>query len=323
MKSSIFHPGPPIHFLNPSAGKAPPALDPANEYRRLLSDKMLDALVKTPDQNGMDAIVHFIGIGESGCAANAHIQNHYHQVCMPAAKGDIYLSSLQSGEMPRVSTGWFSNRSFPAVLILTVDPGDQAGMQLAVAAGRYGVRNRIPTILVQTANNANPNSLQQAAHAVCTATGAADLASSLETGVREQQTLTALTALLLFPAFVCIEFYEIWKTLTGKAEIDEMPLPPPRRLVCGFGVGEGGNRAENATRLALQDTGLQLSTLQPAGILAIIRTDHSYSLNEYDYISHILAESLPADTVITTGDYFDLLSDGLFEASVILSIPVE
>jgi len=310
-------------FLNTSLGKVSAVTD---NYQKFFSDKALDLLMKVYSSDQTAIQIHYIGIGQTGTNANNYVRNHYLQVLLPATKGHLSFTSVQEINHFVRDTGTIY-RCFPDLLVITVDASRPEDMSLALSVGRYSVRNKILTVLVISctsencfANNAIEPRLYDAAHAVYTIPASnlnSHVPGSGATNIQLHSFLLALSAKLLLPGFVCVDFVDFKQTLFDNTDITTYR---PRRLVCGFGTGKGRQRAENAIQLALINTGLDWSRTVPSGIWLVIRTDESFSINEMEKAIDYLKAITTVNTPVAAGDYFDKLSDDIFEVSIIVSL---
>jgi len=312
-------------FLDSSSGSISVVLD--NYHQQHYCDEVLKSLIMARVADKSALHVHYLGIGETGSSANTYVRNHYLQVLTPATKGHLSFTSVQEINHIERDTGALSRTScFPDLLVITVDAARPADMSLALSVGRYSLRNKTPTVLVISctsgncsADNTTEHGLYDAAHAAYTIR-ASDVDSHASDfgapNMRLRRFLLALTAKLLLPGFVCVDFVDFKQTLIDNTDIAYRP----RRLVCGFGTGKGRQRAETAVQLALMDTGLDWSRTVPAGIWLVIRTDESFSINEMEKAVDYLKAITSLNTPVAAGDYFDKLSDDIFEVSIIVSL---
>jgi hypothetical protein len=283
--------------------------------------------------------IRIIGLGRKGISALKLVHEYFNARLSPEYLANLSLIHVsKSGRFSSLSQTVPGEIVNPDLLVLLVDIDDAEDISKAHAIGTLALQRKILTLAVTSGNlYQNREALRMlytSAHAV------SDMPDKYtqepETiNHRMQQTAIALTARLMMPGLIGLDFYDLASAMLGTIDNNKPSIAASveapavqRRLVFGVGSGDGPYRAMIAARTALSDANVKPYALaEPFGMVIIV--SHGMSMTQYEFYSILEYCNVyiqgntekEKDGVIAAGDRIDKDARSKLEVVLLVSMP--
>ena len=300
---------------------------------------VLDETVCMNTGNRDMAGIRIIGLGKKGISALKLVHEYYVNRLTPEDMTNLSLIHVsESGHITSLSRIVSGESVHPDLLVLLVDVDDTEDILKAHAIGTLALQRKILTLTI-TSGNLRQNRealriLYPSAHAV------SDMPDKYtqEPEIiihRMQQTAIALTARLMMPGLIGLDFCDLESALLGTIVINKpsgtanaMTPAVQRRLVFGVGAGDGPYRAMIAARAALSDANVKPYALaEPFGMVIIVSHSMSMTLDEFHSVVEYCNVYIQGNTekekdgVIAAGDRIVKDTRNKLEVVLLVSMP--